>query len=71
MFIYAWRPIHGCAPRLPPGEEKMLANKIQEIVTEALGLLGVFFATLIISGHSCAEKVTCGSKVQEVSQQKD
>ena len=49
----------------------MLANKIQEIVTEALGLLGVFFATLIISGHSCAEKVTCGSKVQEVSQQKD
>lgn len=49
----------------------MIADKVQEIVVEALGLAGVFFVTLIISGHSCIDKVTCGSKVQEVSQQKD
>lgn len=49
----------------------MVTNKLQEIVTEALGLAGVFFATLIITGHSCVQKVTCGSKVQEVSQQED
>jgi hypothetical protein len=49
----------------------MIADKLREIVTEALGLAGVFFATLIISGHSCAEKVTCGSKVQAVSQQEN
>lgn len=49
----------------------MVTNKVQEIVTEAIGLLGVFFATLLISSHSCAEKVTCGTKVQAVSQQKD
>jgi hypothetical protein len=48
-----------------------MVDKLQEVVTEALGLLGVFIVTLVLSGHSCAEKVTCGPKVQEVSQQKD